>query len=428
MRRLASEHPEVVPALPLLPELAAASASVAAAVTHHNPAVGERLAFAEALDVVNRRSGGGRRTVPIVALVAGEAGEYVRLVRLGERLLGWREKGEEKHGGPPLPPRSELSMPFVSPKEDGWWSAEAGPVQQICSAPAGRGSWLAIRQLAVTTIIQPLYHRVPLASSSPPSLRLTSRVAAHAASHVEAGEVVSLPIRLTGGARHADVGFNPWYRGQLAILDQAGHWGVWNITRSKRTVQRFKAELEVCGSLELKGKRRDDDGEDDDNEKKGGGDGWGRICWVGDPRTLAVFTRRHVEILNLRTRPAGTIPFPELGLSSTSTCIVDAQRSPLSNGHIFVATTSHIFWIAVENPVGSVSTEAEAPHPTCKVLLSWRHSQGEGDKSLRLSVTECQGSQYCVSTSFSKAWHDFFADSVRPSQVRCCCSIRGSVA
>jgi hypothetical protein len=75
-----------------------------------------------------------------------------------------------------------------------------------------------------------------------------------------------------------------------------------------------------------------------------------------------------------------------------------------------------------------VSTEAEAPRPTCKVLLSWRHNRGEGDRSLQLSVTECQGSQYCVPTSFLRPGMFFFANSVWPSQMRCCCSIHDSVA
>lgn len=363
IQRIARNHPEVVPGLSLLPSLAQLSQAVTATARTHDPTVSRCFAIGEARDLDNQRS--GLRTVPILATVGGAAGESVRLLRIQAQKLGW--KGSERES------TVQLRAHGFRDGEEGWWSGSCGPVKQVCFAQdQGRGgSWLAVRQIDSTAILRPLYHRIPVAPS-----RAVHHGTRYASSRVDPNLILTLSIHQTGGSPHADVTFNPWYHRQIAISDQEGCWSIWDVEGKRSRRSTYKAKMYRSGSISH-GLKAGQAGLTHQ-------DGWGAVCWVGNASTLVVCNRRHFVILDLRHDPALHLETPDLGICETSRWILDVKRSPINANHLFVVTTSRIFWLQVTT--GIESTEAKNRPPKCAVLLSWTHSRHEEDISLQAEI------------------------------------------
>lgn len=363
LRKLARTYPETVPALPLLPSLAHFSKTVTDATFIHDPTITTRLATGAARDLDNQRS--GLRTIPLLAMVGGSAGDSVRLLRIEKLKLGWGTQESLN--------TIALSAPDFTGGEEGWWSGAGGQIKQVCFAQKqGRaGSWLAVRQLNSTTILRPLYHRVPVFPS-----RLSKDAKSHPASRINANDIVTLPMNRTGGSPHADVTFNPWYNRQFGIVDQEGHWSVWNIEGVKQKRSTYRASLEQRGLIKYNPEAG--------LKERAPTDGWGSICWVGNIYTFAASGRRDFGIFDLRHNPAHRLQVPDLGLSHISRWILDVKASPTNESHLFVVTTSQIYWLEVAS--AAESNEIKNEQSTCRILLSWRHSRYEEDTSLRLSL------------------------------------------
>lgn len=366
VRRLIKDHPELAPAKGLLPSLAHISDAVTRVSSLHDPTTSCRLAVGEAWDVNYVAS--GHRTIPIMAVVAGHASDAVRLFTIQERQLGW-EDGRRSSS-------TRLNMPYVAAGDEGWWKSNHGKVQQICFASdQGRGaSWLAVRQLNSTTVLWPLYRRTPRFPTFPGRCKQI-----HPRSHLDPNPLVTLSIQETGGVPHADVAFNPWCHRRLAVLDRNGHWTVWRIEAGTPEGLPCDVQLDRSGCVY------------DPTSKQVGtnnADGWGTVCWAGDLNTILVFTRRHVAVLDVRIQPPAHLQTPDLRLAGTSGWILDAQRSPVNESHMFTVTTFQIFWLEV---IGADRARSAESLPSgCRVLLAWRHSRHEEDTSLRLSIVNHQ--------------------------------------
>ncbi|KAI9794828.1 MAG: hypothetical protein M1816_002956 [Peltula sp. TS41687] len=364
LRKLARTHPEIVPAISSLPSLAQFSEVITDATSTHDPTISARIAIGEARDVENQRS--GLRTIPLLAVVSGLAGESLRLLRIEKVKLGWENQASLN--------TAALNAPDFTGGEEGWWAGAGGPIKQVCSSQKqGRGgSWLALRQLNSTTILRPLYHRIPVFPS-----RLSQDANPLPPSRMNANALVTLPMSRTGGSPHSDVTFNPWYNRQFGIVDHEGHWSVWNVEGERVKRDTYRAKLEQGGPI--------NEYEVERNERAPT-DGWGGICWVGNVYTFAVFGRRDFAMFDLSHNPALRLPVPDIGLSDASRWILDVKASPTNENHLFVVTTSQIFWLEVV-----CAAENKGEQSKCTILLSWRHSRYEEDTSLQLSVVAADG-------------------------------------
>jgi RNA polymerase I-specific transcription initiation factor RRN6 len=77
--------------------------------------------------------------------------------------------------------------------------------------------------------------------------------------------------------------------------------------------------------------------------------------------------------------------------------MLDAKRSPEHYNHLFILTTSRIFWLEIVPPGehgGDVNTPA-----SIKVILSFRHFRDTNDETLRLTLVNDELGMAAIETS-----------------------------
>lgn len=368
IKELSGAYPELVPSVSLLPELLQTSEAISNASSTHDPAVSQLLAIGKAADLDNQRS--GARTVPLAAIASGEAGEAVRLVRLSHDRLGWLGHGA-----------IGLKTPTLGGGDQGWWIGNGSPIQQLCFAET-RGepsTWLAARYSGATTILRPLLRRLPV-----PATFLDGPGGSHKCfppSRIDANPILSLSVEHTGTAPHADVSFNPSNERQFAIVDQRGHWSVWNIEGQHKRRHLWTATAGPNGQI----RAADDDNKDVklDTTSDAKQDGWGSILWAGDRNAIVVSDRRTLAIYDLEAT-SRRLAAPDLHINNDADWILDLKRSPLDGSHIFLVTSSRILCLHIreadqEEDVKDLKIGAE-------ILFSIRHFRDQEDISLRLQL------------------------------------------
>lgn len=365
IRNLTHQYPELLPASSLLPGLAQVSEVIENVTSSHDPTVSELLAIGEAVD--SDRKGHGAKTVRIAAVAGGTAGEAVRLVLLNNEKLGW-ENGKE----------IRLSAFSSKGGEEGWWSGNGSPVQQLVFAEAeGRpSSWLAVRYHGAISVLRPELRRnadmLPLAHT------VSNR---NFPSRLNANHVVTLPIGQTCDVQYSDVAFNPWYNQQIVTIDQKGVWAVWDVEKTEKeakgrrfwTAQKTRHGRLYDGLLE------------GETLTSSVADGWGVVLWAGGVSTIIVANRRMLAVFDITGNPRRLFT-PNLLSTTTSEWILDVKRSSKDLTHVFVTTTSSIFWLQVTS--SAVDHDGEELAAGAKCLLFWRHFRDPEDISLALGVAD----------------------------------------
>lgn len=365
IKDLTHQYPELVPASSLLPALAQVSEVVDDIISSHDPTVSELAAFGEAIDVNSKRQ--RAKTVPIVAIVGGAAGEVVRLILLSKEKLGWEDSKNIR-----------LSAWTVSQGEEGWWCSNGSPIQQLAFAEAdGRpSSWLAIRYHGAISVLRPQlrWNADMLAVSHTGSTRDPS-------SRLIPNHIVTLPTGPTNGVPFSDVAFNPWYNQQIATVDQKGRWAVWNIEKVEKQATRRKSwtikEIRDGGLLDGLPERQ--------SSSSSIADGWGAVLWAGDSSTIIVAGRRILAVFDITGDPRRLVA-PNLVSTTTSEWILGMKRSLKDSTHVFVITTFSIFWLQMATSAGNHGGEEVAGGAKC--LLSWRHFRDPEDISLNMRVAD----------------------------------------
>lgn len=347
---VAARHPELTPALASLASFAHTSHHITSLTAVQDPLISDRLAFG--------RADFEATTTNIIAISAGQAGELVRLIRMKPA----------QHSCIHDQIRS-VAVPELDTREDGWWSGNGAPIQQIACAD-GSSTWIAVRLLQSTVILRPRCRRgsATRGLSSDESLCLW---------HIDANPVVELSIDRTGGVPHADVSFNPWHQRQIAIVDQQGAWSVWELLAAEQEFGSYGVKPVAMGHLF--------DGHGSDDQPEDIGDGWGAVRFAGSESILVVCNRFHMAIFHLPSKLT-QLGIPNLDLSRNSDWILDLRSSSRNRNHIFVVTSSQVFCIGVaETGDGDGKGKTQAVATT---LRSWCHFRESDDTSLRLDVTD----------------------------------------
>lgn len=356
---LTQELPELAPAAFLLSDLAQTSDAVNEVTAGHDPTVSELLAFGEAVDITRKRR--GQRTIPIVAVTAGAAGELVRLVRLTPTQLGWNDS-EDAH----------LDCMTARGGEEGFWMGNGSQVQQVVFAEAeGKPShWLAVRYQGAISILRPLL--LPgsdiAASNDGGTLPLSSRLDAN---H-------TLTLGEQNGIPFADLCFNPWNNQQFGTIDQEGRWTIWDIDVS--VTRKGKAH----GTVVQRSQGRLPDG-----PKQGPAstslkaDGWNRVLWVGAKDTVAVASRRTLAVFDIGT-PSKMLYIIDMDQGKEGDWLLDMKQCWLDASSLFVVTSSRIFWIRVSS--AGDCYESRRKEPGASILLAWDHFIDREDISLCLKI------------------------------------------
>ncbi|KAF3892534.1 RNA polymerase I-specific transcription-initiation factor [Trichophyton interdigitale] len=256
-----------------------------------------------------------------------------------------------------------------------WWNLPGGPVKQVLSSESIQepNKCFAARLSYSTTIFSPIYHRNPV----PVNLNDNDSYAEPCLlSHIDPNPLVNIPCGLTGGYPHAAVTFNPWYQRQIAVIDRAGNWSVWDLQRRQQRKAGWYAERGPNGSIRLPECEKSSKPIDPY-------DSWGAILWVCTIHQLLVCDRRNVYICRMDVRPPEQEEL-SLGLEIHSEWILDAIRSPKTPSHVFILTTLRIIWVHVPPPDNSNLSQSDNAH-AASILLSWRHFRDPEDISLRLT-------------------------------------------
>ncbi len=367
IKLLTHQYPELGPASFLLPELAQISEVVDHVTSVHDPTVSELLAIGEAVDVDNKNR---RSTLPIAAVAGGAAGEAVRLILLSNEKQGWEDS-------------KNIRLSTFSSKggEEGWWSGNGSPIQQLIFAEAeGRSSsWLAVRYHGAISVLRPQLRRnadtlsfaYAASTRNPPS-------------RLNANHIVTLSIDQGNHVPYSDVAFNPWYNQQIATIDQKGAWAIWDIEKlgKQDKGRRFWTVKKIRGGGLLDSLPEGPEGETMNSSIA---DGWGVVLWAGDLSTIVVASRRMLAVFDVTGDPK-LLSTPRLISTTTSEWILDVNRSSTDLTHVFVTTTSSVFWLQVVASAGYHEGQEMAAGAKC--LLSWRHFRDPEDISLSLQIAD----------------------------------------
>ena len=355
---LTQEHPELAPAAFLLSDLAQTSEAVNEVTSRHDPTVSELLAFGEAVDITRGR--GRLRKTPIVAVTAGVAGEFVKLVRLTPAQLVWDDSGD-----------AHMDCMTARDGEEGFWMGNGSRVQQLVFAEAeGKPShWLAVRYHGAISILRPLLlPDTDIAAFYDEGTVPYSRLDAN---H-------TLTLAEQNGVPFSDLCFNPWNNQQFATIDQKGCWTIWDIEVSVNAkkkghgtvIQRFQGHIT-------------------DGHKEGPAslfpvaDGWNRVLWVGAKENVAVASRRSLTVFDIEN-PLEKLYDLDIDQGKEGDWLLDIKQCSLDASSLFVVTSSRILWIRA--PSAGDYYKSHGVKPGASILLSWEHFRDREDISLRLNI------------------------------------------
>lgn len=361
---LARIYPHIAPSWPCIRD-ERLSRVISATTDVCEPRVSSLFDLGNAADVDNDVSG---RVFPIAVFATGECGDTICFRKIEDDAVELRQ--EESVW---------MRVPSVGGEETTEWSGCGAPVRQIRFARTveAKSTWMAARFPLFTTIFRPLYHRNPVAMHFDHHGFYGSSFKLHN-SRLDANALIEISASQTGGFAHADVTFNPWYQKQVAIVDETGNWSIWEISgRQKQNKSSWNADCVRSGSLP-----RADPSDNADFHNQTRHDGWAAIEWVADFNSFIVSDRRCAFIYQMDGDQIICYPI-ELGLERKSEWVLDVKRSSYDMSHVFILTTSRIFWFDITASTILASTEEGRPSP--KPRLSWRHFRDFEDTTLRLS-------------------------------------------
>jgi len=297
------------------------------------------------------------RTVPLIAMACGEAGNFLRLLRPRIEHHGWGVQSSVR-----------LSLMDASIAEQGHWAGTGGRIQQIAFADDDKlsSTWLAVRQHSMITFFRPMYHINHIPAITPEIFE-----ASFPPSHINANPVAVLNAEQSGSTGYVDVAFNPYYARQFAVVDEAGAWRIWDIEgRRKLTLNAGKQGTMKDGSMI-----------GSPSNESGISDGWHRIVWATNVSTVVVCDRRSLVVFDITAMPKRLGSHSLLPLNSTD-WILDINRSAVNSNHVYVLTSSRIFWLDIV--AGGEGKKSSTPG--AKLIISYRHYRDPNDYTMKLVV------------------------------------------
>ncbi|KAL3459961.1 RNA polymerase I-specific transcription initiation factor RRN6-like protein [Aspergillus heterothallicus] len=317
----------------------------------------------------------GSLSVPIAVFVSGECGDTIAFRTITDDTVDTLQSA-------PV----ELRVPTIGDEDTSEWVTEGAPVRQICcSIVENENASFAAARSSSTVIFRPLYRRI---SASVPTHRgINTTASSCQISRLDPNPLLEISSTHTGGFPHADVKFNPWNQNQIAIVDEEGNWGIWELANQrKRNKDNWIAARVESGVLPWVGV--DSQGTRADTRH----DGWLTIEWVGDERHVIVCDRKSSMLYRIEDgRVLSSVI--ELGLRRKSEWILGVKRSTCNPLHVFVLTTSRLFWLDVSSVLMSTHGDLRS---SLSPRLSWRHFRDSDDTTLQLTSLEVDEEFYLV--------------------------------
>jgi hypothetical protein len=360
-RRVTTSEPTAAPGFEYLQYEARISEAVDNVTSNLGPSGGELLDLGIAAFY--------GQSAPIIAMAGGKAGELLRVARMVNTQQGWDQIRTRWIEGL-SPDTAEVAT----------WSTGNQPIQQVCFSQSHAKPWkyLAVRTSTAIHILQPILHKVEQAFKVHPDASANTYI-----SRLNPNICFSIP--LTDSEMHSPsyLSFNPWLLHQLAVIDRAGRWFIWELSnrtsdaagsRVSRTVD--KATIVHSGQLfqpEV----------DERTAQTAFEDAWGRIFWCRDSDTIIVCTRTKLSICDIPSRTETSIT-ALLDISKSPGWILDLRIHPLHQDQFLIVTTYSIAWFRIA-PVHEETNDGTPKHEV-ESLLTWIHFRSSEDTSLRTSI------------------------------------------
>ncbi|KND94169.1 hypothetical protein TOPH_00866 [Tolypocladium ophioglossoides CBS 100239] len=333
------------------------------------------------------------KSMPLLAVATGESGELLRLARVDESRWQWGEIKDVV---------LNLSViDSVHQEEETIWASDCLPISQIKFAiyfsQHNSVRWLLVQKSTSTTILQPEYHPIPVLESG-----TTTEPTHQRSSYINPNPLLTLHNHRTGGNAHSDMSFNPAVLGrppQLAVMDECGYWSVWNILGTwqvdKKTLRlsQYKCGHILEGILdaiptspgfpaERHGLLRVGRSEVDETYRVPSQRAANLGTMTSPSQYVLMWSSERFEVADLESDTL--LPKLELLLPATARPdrILDVQRSPLDDDHVFVLTTRRVIWVDLH----CRERLSEVPSRPA-ILLSCSHF-GIGHQDIRMSVAQ----------------------------------------
>jgi RNA polymerase I-specific transcription initiation factor RRN6 len=158
------------------------------------------------------------------------------------------------------------------------------------------------------------------------------------------------------------------------VVDDEGSWSIWDI--EGRIRKRSTLEL-VPGKS---GHIYDGYAGDPTLKAPDNADGWHRLLWASNVSTIVLCNRRHIAIFDVKSAPIRLHGTELLDANSTD-WILDVKRSALNLSHLFVLTSTRIFWVEI-----NTATEDKDGGLGVGIILSYRHFWDPNDDTMKLEA------------------------------------------
>ncbi|PBP20490.1 hypothetical protein BUE80_DR008811 [Diplocarpon rosae] len=364
MRWLRKNLPGSFPASPLISNLVKTSHE---APSDNLNGCGPLLAIGKAYDV-DRIS--GVRRPRILAMPHGAAGHILCLIKPRVETRGWGKYSAVR-----------LNLLNAESLDAGHWVGTGGPIRQITFTDIENETeiWLAVRQDTVTTVFRPTYGRICKPPIPPNG---SSRL--FAPSLLDPNPVASLTALRTGSKNHSDVAFNPWFPRQVAIVDSQGYWSIWELEKQHGSKKKEFFKPRQMGGIY--------DGHVQSGISKAPTmahhDGWYRIMWICNLNTVVVCNRRYLAIFDVEGK-ATLIGHTDVFTTGNKDWVLDIQWSSQNQSHLFVLTTTRIFWLKIV-PGRDTREDEDGYRSEVKTLVSYFHFMSPDDETMRLTLLRSQ--------------------------------------
>ena len=343
-------------------------------------------------EVADLRESESTRSHPVLAVASGISGNIIRLISLAREDWIWTEAD------------MRVRLHAANTKLEGEVCHDGVPISLVKFAIDFRKyepiRWLLVQNGASTTVYEPELRTIPMPAGNP-SARASGQ---SVASQIFDNRLFTIPCHRTGGSAQADVCFARQLGSnvpQLAIIDQAGYWSLWDITGRQTTrPKHLKPVLRMCGnSISGSIPRLPSNSLNEPQPHK--------VLWLALQRKparrstsrarspsmhpheptesesqppqqiLLLCSPKSLYLFDLASQALHWFTYPVLPKHTHR--ILDVAASRLDPAQAFILTTTKLLWV--------VARKSKKKGLTLDILASCPHQKDVNDQSLRLDVS-----------------------------------------
>ncbi|KAK4157471.1 RNA polymerase I-specific transcription initiation factor RRN6-like protein [Chaetomidium leptoderma] len=332
---------------------------------------------------------------PVLAVASGVSGNVLRLISLAREDLVWTQAD------------IRVRLHTANLKLEGEWCRDGVPISLVKFAIDSRKydpiRWLLVQNGTSTTVYEPELRMIPM-----PAAKTLARASGRSVgSQFFDNPLFTINCERTGGSLQADVCFARHLEEdipQLAIIDQAGYWSLWDITgRRNARPKKLTPIMKMCGNtvsgfipklpsnsmakpqphkvlwLSL-GQRGSKPSSRSASHMRSPSE-HSRASVELEPqaprRLLLLYSPKTLHLFDLSAQKLHSVS--HLVLPKDAHRIFGVAPSRLGPNQAFILTTTNLLWV--------VAKEAKNDTLSLDILVSCPHQKDVNDPTLRLDVS-----------------------------------------